>query len=219
MSTGDGVNHNTKVVIEQGGDVMDVQDGGVLDVQDGAEEKIEGLLSVKDGGVLNIESGGQLQIDGVAVTATAEEINAGSGSSASSSIQDLSTGATPRHLADKADFAIAAGASGVSNVTLTVKDGAGNALTRSSLVDVWLSDSVAGVGLASHTPDTSLTVVTNGTQMASLVANKMLRCLTKNDGTLTLAIADATKTHYYVAASIRGDVSVSAQLSGGSYGA
>ena len=68
MSTGDGVVHNTKVVIEQGGSTLDVQSGGVLDVQSGANENVEGNVNVKSGGVENFESGAALQIAGVDVT-------------------------------------------------------------------------------------------------------------------------------------------------------
>lgn len=91
MTTSDGVNHNTKIAIEQGGDTLDVQSGGLLDVQSGGTENVEGELdiksggvedikagatqnihgtqSVKSGGVVNIESGGALQVANVDVTA------------------------------------------------------------------------------------------------------------------------------------------------------
>jgi hypothetical protein len=85
MSTGDGVIHNTEVVIEQGGNVEDIQAGGVLDVQASATEEVEGtenlesgailnvksgaIVKVKSGGVVNIETGGALQVNAVDVTA------------------------------------------------------------------------------------------------------------------------------------------------------
>jgi hypothetical protein len=322
----DGLNHNTKIVNNQGGNELDVLEGGELDIEgnmdieDGGTENIKdgGVLSVKSGGTINFESGSHFQIDGEDVTASAEDINAGTGTAqttpgvveankptvpdenidlvgfryhgsqkytaggdgvagtfelfpatankgtttwtmsdntgdtltninvalqagartytvpdaggSASFVMTLGTyptitvtkpsfGATPRPKADIATFAIAAGASGVSNVTLTVKDGAGVALARSTIVDVYLSDSATGDSIAAHVPDTSMTIVTNGLALATLVTNKMLRCKTKNDGTLTIAIADATKTHYYVAAVVDGDISVSAQLEDASYGA
>jgi len=91
MSTGDGVVHNTGIVTELGGNVLDAQSGatvdiqagatekvegeediksgGILDIQSGATQKVEGTIAVKTGGVVNFESGAALQIAGVDVTA------------------------------------------------------------------------------------------------------------------------------------------------------
>lgn len=62
MSTGDGLTHNTGIVIEQGGNVLDVLSGAV--------ENVEGELDVKSGGVMNFESGSALEVAGVDKTQT-----------------------------------------------------------------------------------------------------------------------------------------------------
>lgn len=68
MTTGDGVNHNTDIVIEQGGNTEDVQSGGKLDVQSGASETVEGEVEVESGGVIELDTGAHLEVNNVDVT-------------------------------------------------------------------------------------------------------------------------------------------------------
>ncbi len=72
----DGLNHNTKIVNNQGGNELDILEGGELDVEgnldieDGGTETIKdgGVLSVKSGGTINIETGGTFSVNDVDIT-------------------------------------------------------------------------------------------------------------------------------------------------------
>jgi hypothetical protein len=79
----DNSNASTKIVRVK--DLLDVEEGGVIEVSDGAEINVEdgGEINVKSGGTVNFESGAELQIAGVAITASAEDINAGTGAAQS----------------------------------------------------------------------------------------------------------------------------------------
>jgi hypothetical protein len=68
MTTQDGVNHNTKIVIEQGAAVEDIQSGAQLDVQAGASETVEGTVEVESGGILELDTGAKIEINNVDVT-------------------------------------------------------------------------------------------------------------------------------------------------------
>ncbi len=79
----DNSNANTKIVRLK--DLLDIEDGGVLEISDGANMNVEdgGEVNVKSGGNINFEAGSELQIAGVAVTASAEDLNAGTGTAQS----------------------------------------------------------------------------------------------------------------------------------------
>ncbi len=79
MTAHDNSNSTTKIVRLK--DLLDIEGGGVLELSDGADMNVEdgGEIAVKSGGVVNFESGAELQIGGVAVTASAADINAGDG--------------------------------------------------------------------------------------------------------------------------------------------
>ncbi len=79
MTAHDNSNSTTKIVRLK--DLLDIEGGGVLELSDGADMNVEsgGQISVKSGGEVNIESGGAFKIAGTAVTASANDLNAGTG--------------------------------------------------------------------------------------------------------------------------------------------
>lgn len=122
-------------------------------------------------------------------------------------------------LAASATFAAAAGGANVSEVTVTVKDAAGNTLAGVHTFDLWLSDAASGAGLTGTTASGTVQAkASSGTVLAALTAKKALRVQTKADGTFVLEITDTAKTGFYVGASIGSKTVVSAQLVTGNYG-
>jgi hypothetical protein len=90
-------------------------------------------------------------------------------------------------------FAVAGGAQNVAEVTCTVKDAAGVAMTRPVLCHVWLSDSATGEGLAAQ-PDAIAVKAAGGTSIAVLTANKAILAQTTGAGVLVIQVTDAAQT-------------------------
>jgi hypothetical protein len=156
-------------------------------------------------GTLNVdtEAGGILAIDDVAIDASADEINAvASGQPATVAIS------------------AAAGAANVCNVTITVKDAAGNSMTVPCLLTVWLSDAATGAGLtATSASGTVQAKAASGQDMGTLTAKKALIVQTKANGTYILEITDTGKTGFYPCVQIGGKKpTIGAQLVAGNYG-
>lgn len=120
-----------------------------------------------------------------------------------------------------ATFSIAAGGSNVSEVTIQLKDGAGNNIATARVFEVWLSDAATGLGLTATTASGTVTAKSaSGTVLTALTAKKHIRAQTKADGSFILEITDTAKTTFYVAVSIPGTgaIVVSSQLATASYG-
>lgn len=118
-------------------------------------------------------------------------------------------------------FSIAAGGANVSEVTITVKDGAGVTLAGVFNLDVWLSDAATGAGLTGTTASGTVTAkAASGAVLGTLTAKKALRVQTLATGVFVLEITDTAKTGFYVAAQspFTGGTLVSAQLVTASYG-
>lgn len=92
MTAHDNSNANTKIVRLK--DLLDIEDGGVMEISDGALMNVEdgGEIAVKAGGVVNFEADAELQIEGVAITATAADINNGVGSSVAENVNTANEG-------------------------------------------------------------------------------------------------------------------------------
>lgn len=113
----------------------------------------------------------------------------------------------------------AAGASNICLVTITVKDGAGVAITGPTNLVVTLSDASSGAGLTATTASGNVVAGASGVDLATLVAKKALHVQTTAAGVYILSITDAAKTGFYVCAFIPGLKGiVSAQLVTGNYG-
>lgn len=120
-----------------------------------------------------------------------------------------------------ATAAVAAGAANVSEVTITVKDVAGAAVTAPANIDLWLSDSAAGTGLTATSASGNVTDKTAGTTgivLGTYTAKKALRVQTLADGTYVLSITDTSKTAFKVCVGVGGKTVVVATLATASYG-
>jgi hypothetical protein len=117
-----------------------------------------------------------------------------------------------------ATFAIAAGASTVTAVTITFKTAQGVAINNVFPFEVWLSDATTGAGetgtSASGTP-----AITTGTQYRILTAKKAWLGACNSSGVAVLTITDNAKTTFYVAVRLPTGVVVSRILATADYGA
>lgn len=136
-------------------------------------------------------------------------------------VASLKVGASAVLLPDSATLAPAAGASNVCLVTITVVDGAGTAVTRPVVLDIWLSDAATGLGVTGTTASGAVAAGATGTDLVDLTSKKVKKVITSAAGVYILSITDTAKTGFYVAANIPGSdkISVSAQLVTGNYGA
>lgn len=113
----------------------------------------------------------------------------------------------------------AAGTSNVSLVTITVKDGQGNAIAGPATMDVTLSDAATGAGLTATDASGAVAAGASGVDLATLVAKKALRVQTTAAGVYILSITDTAKTGFYVAVFLGGRLAVvSSQLQTAHYG-
>jgi predicted RecA/RadA family phage recombinase len=116
-------------------------------------------------------------------------------------------------------MAAAAGAANVTEVTVTVKDAAGNTVAGVHNLDIWLSDDADGEGLTATTASGTVQAkAASGTVLSVLVAKKALRVQTLKTGVFVLEITDAAKTAFKVAASINGKTVVGVTLAAANYG-
>lgn len=119
-----------------------------------------------------------------------------------------------------ATFAYAAGTSNVTEITVTVKDAAGNTVAAVHNLDLWLSDDADGQGLTATTASGAVAAkAASGTDLSTLVAKKALRVQTLKTGVYVLSITDTAKTAFKPAASVAGRTVVGAALAAGNYGA
>lgn len=143
------------------------------------------------------------KIGGTAVAATAAELN------------------NRDHLQPAlATISAAAGATNVCEVTVTIKDGTGTAVTGPVVFDLLLSDSATGAGLTATTASGAVAAkASSGTDLSTLVSKKALKVQSKADGTYILSITDSSKTGFYPVVQIPGlKAIVGSQLVTGNYG-
>lgn len=138
----------------------------------------------------------ELKVAGVDVTAAMAELAALNGLTVT--VAELNTLIGRPMLCT---LAAAAGASNVSDVTITVKNAAGGAITRPTLVHVWLAGDADGLGVTSHAADTFAVKANSGTTFgATNAAGTGLLAQTKADGTLVISVTDTHKTAQFIAA-------------------
>jgi hypothetical protein len=155
---------------------------------------------------------GTFSVDGVTVDSGTLAVNGLTASSAELNLLDDA----PASVA----FTPAAGSSNVSEVTCTVKDAAGIAMTRPVMLDLFLSDSSVGAGLTGTTASGAVAAKAGSQDVATLASKKALRVQTDASGVYVLSITDSAKSAFRVCAQLPGGkVSVSAALSSGDYGA
>jgi hypothetical protein len=116
-------------------------------------------------------------------------------------------------------FAHAAGASNIVNLSFTARDAAGNAMTKPTFIDVWLSDAADGLAITSHVADTI--TASAGSVWHVNTAAASLRVQTNSAGLATLVVTDTHKTAFYVCAALGIDPrpNLIHLLAGGDYGA
>ena len=117
-------------------------------------------------------------------------------------------------------IAAAAGSSNICNVTFTLKDGNGVAITGPTTALVYLSDAASGYGLtATAASGTVQAKSASGTDLTVVSAKKAINVMCKADGTYILEITDSSKTGFYPCILIPGQkVIVGTQLVTGNYG-
>jgi predicted RecA/RadA family phage recombinase len=122
-------------------------------------------------------------------------------------------------VANTVTMAAAAGSANVTEVTVTVKDAAGNTVAAVHHMDLYLSDDVDGEGLTGTTASGAVAAkASSGTDLATLVSKKALRVQTKKTGVYVLSITDSAKTAFKVCAFVGGKVVVGLTLATGNYG-
>ncbi len=140
--------------------------------------------------------------------------------STTATVTDFLRGATPVHQVDPGSCTItaAAGAANTSTVTVTLKDGAGVALTRSIPFQVYASSAADGLTLAAAA-STGFSVASGGLSLANgAVVTTSIRAMSSASGACVLSLLDTAKTTSYLVLVLDSGIKISAQLSAGSYG-
>lgn len=117
-------------------------------------------------------------------------------------------------------IAAAAAGTNVCEVTYTVKDINGTAMTVPTLLTVYLSDSSAGTGLTATSASGTVTAkAASGEVFGTLTSKKALTVQTLANGTFVLEITDTAKTTFYPCCYIAGKApTVGTILATGNYG-
>ena len=118
-------------------------------------------------------------------------------------------------------FSFASAASTVSECTISVKDGAGVAVTTPQIITFHLSDAATGLAVTGTAADTLAAKAASGSILSVAVAGKADTIQTLANGTYVAEITSAAKTLYYIAAYLpsTGLTYVSRVMVAGDYGA
>lgn len=122
-------------------------------------------------------------------------------------------------VAQTATIALAAGATDTMTITITLKDGFGNAFGQRHRVEVYLSDVSTGASLTNSSYSGALTATT-GSILTAHTAKKHVTAVTNASGVLVLSLVDTAKpaTEYVVVVLPNARLIISA-ASGTSWGA
>jgi hypothetical protein len=113
----------------------------------------------------------------------------------------------------------AAGASNVSTITIQLKDGAGTNIAKSVPVTVYASSAADGLTLASAA-STGFSVASGGVSLNNAAAiTTSIRVVTSATGGIVLSLTDTGKQTSYIVVASDDGLTISEQLSAGSYGA
>jgi hypothetical protein len=178
--------------------------------------------------------------DAAAITATAAEIDVlhsvtpGTVAASSGVVVDASknvdnlgikllrTGATPVAQVDPASCTItaAAGASNVSTITVTLKDGGGNTLTRVHPFKVYMATTSSGLTLAAAA-STGYAVTSGGVTdpTGNATITNGIAALSSASGACVLSLTDTGKTTGNLILVLPTGIKASAAITSGSYGA
>lgn len=172
-------------------------------------------LVVADGGAITVESGGSLTVAGVTVDETTLAMN-----DLTATAEELNAQADGRVAAVTA--AAAAGASNVTEVTITFKDGAGAAVAEVHNFDLWLSDDADGAGLTGTSASGNVEPKSaSGIVLQTYSAKKAFHAQSLKTGVFVLSITDSSKTAFKVCVQnpANGKTVVVKTLASGDYGA
>jgi uncharacterized membrane protein (Fun14 family) len=118
-------------------------------------------------------------------------------------------------------FSAAAAGANVTEVTISVLDGAGSVIAGVFNLDVWLSDAATGAGLTAVTASGAVAAkASSGTDLVTETAKKALRVQTLATGVYVLSITDTAKTGFFPCGQVpgTGKTVVGTQLVTGNYG-
>lgn len=149
-------------------------------------------------------------------------LNVTGGLSATTTLQgvDLLYGATPVHQVDPASCTItpAAGSANVCNLTIQLKDGSGNNLTRSMAFRLYASSASDGLTLASAA-STGFAVASGGLSLANGTAvTTQITAMSSATGGCVVSLTDTGKQTSYIVLVLPSGNKISAQLTSGNYG-
>lgn len=184
---------------------------------------------------------GAFKLGGVAVTATAAELNAlhsqGVVAADAAKLHALTASAAELNILDNAtctyhdlnankeipfDYTLtpAAGAANVCEVTIQAKDPGGTNIAHVVPLLVWLSDAATGAGLTGHAADALGVKAASGALLNALTANQVLLIQTLANGSAVIQITDTHKSLFKVCVqSLQGETPTIATLIAGNYGA
>lgn len=115
---------------------------------------------------------------------------------------------------DLASFTVGVEAANTIVVSIQLKNARGKALAQKAIADIYLSDAATGIGITGTVPTSTLVAGTNGTKLAALVTDKMLRMLSDASGRIDLSIVQtaAPVTYYVVVVFPDGSIGVSSAV-------
>src|ERR1700722_7439930 len=104
-----------------------------------------------------------------------------------------------------------------ANVNIQLLDGNGNATANQEVLDIYLSDSAAGVGLTATSASGAGGAGAAGTDLLVRTAKKETVSQTNASGLYVLSIVDTANTGFYICVMRGSSLTVSAQLASGNY--
>ncbi len=193
--------------------VLGFEFGNINTAVAGGENNLEGVLFAEGNHTPGITEGYMYVVAGEAVAPNAEiafdvsdgkwystaavntnkSVRATSGASADGEIMEILVGSYLNIGAGQAvgaEFVIGVEAANVINLGVTLVDSAGNAITFVQNVEIFLSDSVAGLGIAATAPSGGWAIGTDGAIISDTVAGKSALVQSEATGLFDLDITE-----------------------------
>jgi len=131
------------------------------------------------------------------------------------------TGATLAAMVDPGSsvITIAPGATNTATITIQLKDGSGNNITRSVMFVLYASSTADGLTLASPA-STGFSVSSGGLDLSnSAPETTLISCMSSATGSCVISLLDTAQQTSYLVLALPGGNNISAQLTSGDYGA
>jgi hypothetical protein len=114
---------------------------------------------------------------------------------------------------------IAPGATNTATITIQLKDGSGNNITRSVMFVLYASSTADGLTLASPA-STGFSVSSGGLDLSnSAPETTLISCMSSATGSCVISLLDTAQQTSYLVLALPGGNNISAQLTSGDYGA